>query len=103
MGAFNTVEVVRLIPCPRCGDTGLINVQFAYGDTQQYRYSMGDQIRWGGNNVGEPGLGEVRILGTPEYCRVCGMGIDTEYVLVVENGKIARYELATAKDIAELE
>lgn len=95
--------MVRIIPCPRYGDTGLIDVQFAYGDTQQCRYLIGDQIRWGRNDVGEPGQGEVRILGTPEYCRVCGMGIETEYVLVVENGKIVRYELATAKDIAELE
>lgn len=103
MGAFNTVELVRLVPCPRCGDSGLIAVQFAYGDTQQYAYSMGDVIRWGGNDVGEPACGEVKILGTPEYCQVCGLDVEGEYVLVIENGRIARYHSATAEDVAQLQ
>jgi hypothetical protein len=45
MSAYNTVEVKRLVPCRRCGDAGVIKVQFAYGDTQQYSYSMGDEIK----------------------------------------------------------
>jgi hypothetical protein len=43
MSAYNTVKVKRLVPCRRCGDAGVIKVQFAYGDTQQYSYSMGDK------------------------------------------------------------
>ena len=103
MGAFNTVEVVRIDPCLRCGDAGLIAVQFAYGDTQQYAYSIGDAIRWGGNDIGEPIQGEVRVLGTPEHCRVCGLDVEDEYVLVIENDRIVRYEKAAAQDIAELQ
>jgi len=102
MGAYNTVDVVRLAPCPRCGDTGLVAVQFAYGDTQQYSYKIGDLIRWGGNDIGEFTQKSVRILGTPEYCRKCGFEVEGEYVLVVDCGKLARYEQATARDVAEL-
>lgn len=102
MGAFNTVDVLRLDPCPRCCDIGLITVQFAYGDTQQYRYSVGDFIRWGGNDIGEQ-LPEVRILGTPEDCRVCGLGVEDEYILTIRDGRITGYERAPARDIRELQ
>lgn len=47
MSAYNTVSIKRLVPCRRCGDTGEIKVQFAYGDTQQHSYAMGDKISWG--------------------------------------------------------
>jgi len=102
MGVYNTADVVRLVPCPRCGDTGLIAVQFAYGDTQQYSYKIGDSIRWGGNDIGKFTQNPVRILGIPEYCRRYGLEVEDEYVLIVDGGKLMCYEQATARDIAEL-
>jgi len=103
MSAYNTVSVKRLVPCRRCGDAGVIKVQFAYGDTQQYSYAMGDEIKWGGNDVGTPTDGKVLLLGTPEYCRTCGIDIPEEYVLCVDKGRLADYRLATPADIRELE
>ena len=64
--------------------------QFAYGDTQQYSYSIGDAISWGGNDIGEKGRSEVSVLGTPEYCRVCGLAVEGEYVLIIRNNRIGR-------------
>lgn len=103
MGAYNTVDVVRLIPCPRCGDTGWIAVQFAYGDTQQYIYSIGDAIRWGGNDIGRRTDTEVDVLGTPEYCGTCGLEIDGEYVLSINRARLVGYRLASRQDVATLE
>lgn len=103
MSAFNTVDVIRLEPCPRCGDTGAIAVQFAYGDTQQHSYSIGDTLSWGGNDIGERGRSEVSVLGTPEYCRVCGLAVEGEYVLIISNDRIVGYRKASLEDIAELE
>lgn len=99
MGAFNTVTLKRLIPCVRCGDTGYIDVQFKYGDTQQYHYVLGDCIVWGGNDVGEPEGGNVAVLGTPEYCKVCGLEISEEYVIDIVSGCLADYRLATPEDM----
>jgi len=45
----------------------------------------------------------VRVLGIPEYCRVCGLDVEGEHVLIVENGRIVRYEKATAEDVAGLQ
>lgn len=103
MSAYNTVSIKRLVPCRRCGDTGEIKVQFAYGDTQQHSYAMGDKISWGGNDVGVPTDGKVLLLGTPEHCPTCGIDIPEEYVLCVENGRLADYRLATPADIRELQ
>jgi hypothetical protein len=103
MSAYNTVTVKRLIPCRRCGDDGEIQLQFAYGDTQQYSYAMGDEIRWGGNAVGTPTNDEVCVLATPEYCLKCGIDIPEEYVLCVDKGRLAGYRLATPADIRKLE
>lgn len=102
MGAFNTVSLKRLLPCERCGDEGFIEVQFKYGDTQQHHYQMGDKILWGGNDIGTPNKGEVALLGTPEYCGVCGLPVPEEYVLLVINGYLGTYRLASPDDIAQL-
>jgi len=97
MSAYNTVEVKRLVPCRRCGDAGVIKVQFAYGDTQQYSYSMGDEIKWGGNDVGTPTDRKVQLLGTPEYCPTCGLNIPEEYVICVDKGRLADCRLEVRK------
>lgn len=103
MAAFNTVSVKRLVPCTRCGDEGSIEVQFAYGDTQQLHYGMGDEIRWGGNDVGDRDAEHVFILGTPEYCRRCGVLVPEEYVLHIKQNRLVDYRLATPEDVATLE
>lgn len=49
MGAFNTVQTSHT--CPSCDAKVDTDVQFKFGDTFQYEYSVGDTIRWGGNDI----------------------------------------------------
>lgn len=102
MAAFNTVRARRLVRCPRCSDAGTINLQFAYGDTWQYQYELGDLLRWGGNDVGIRSE-SARVLAFPEPCPVCGRDIEGEYVLEIEGGRLAGHRLATARDVEELQ
>jgi len=53
MGAFNTVRAT--LACPACGKVGEFEIQF--------EYRIGDALRWGGNQVGRPGAGRVRVEG----------------------------------------
>ena len=99
MGAFNVVTIKRVFPCTRCGDTGDIQVQFKYGDTQQHHYSLGDRVTWGGNDIGVPSGSLVEILATPEYCQRCGLEVPGDYVLFLDDGQITGYRLATPEDI----
>jgi plastocyanin len=45
----------------------------------QHRYKVGDPIRWGGNDVGEPGHKVVVVEGYPERCPKCGQNPDQTY------------------------
>jgi hypothetical protein len=71
MSAYNTVVLPRQTNCPHCGSGIRPRIQFKYGDTQQHDYSVGDRIKWGGNDIGKPAR-LVTALGYPEDCPVCG-------------------------------
>lgn len=88
MGAFN---VVRLeLECPRCRSLVDVSVQFKYGDTWQHEYAIGDELRWGGNDVGVPGRKLVAVDGVAESpCPGCGQSEWDLYVFV-DDGKISR-------------
>ena len=64
MGAFNEVEGDAV--CSHCGLNARFVVQFKYGDTWQLEYRLGDKLRWGGNDEGEPGLPRVVVEGIGE-------------------------------------
>lgn len=70
MGAFN----VLLVPdrCSVCGSDVERRVQFAWGDVWQHVYRVGDTLRWGGNDEGDPGLRRVVVEAAAERCPVCG-------------------------------
>lgn len=85
MGAFNTLSLEET--CPACGEKVKVRVQFKYGDTWQYGYKIGDQIRWGGNDIGKPGLRRVILDGAAEPCQKCGYEA-MDYEILVENDKI---------------
>jgi hypothetical protein len=72
MSTFNELVLATGAACPACGAPSEIVVQFRYGDTWQHRYQVGDQVRWGGNDVGQPGRHLVVVAGYPERCEVCG-------------------------------
>jgi hypothetical protein len=69
MSAYNIVRTS--VSCPECGDTSRQAIQFKFGDTWMYEYSIGDTLRWGGNDIGRPRLGKVLVAGTSEECLVC--------------------------------
>ena len=70
--AYNEVLRAGEEVCPRCESKIDRLVQFKYGDIWQHRFAIGDRIRWGGNDVGEPGYELVVALGYPGECPVCG-------------------------------
>jgi hypothetical protein len=50
MGAFN---VLKFRWQSRSGEpVHDLRVQFKYGDTWQHEYVLGDEVRWGGNDIG---------------------------------------------------
>lgn len=81
MGALNTVHVD--MPCRVCGGISRRAIQFRYGDVWQYDYALGDRLRWGGNDVGEPGLAEVVVYGIAEDCPYCEPRVGDEFEILV--------------------
>jgi hypothetical protein len=65
------------------------DVQFKYGDTWQNVYRIGERIRWGGNDLGEP-ADYVIVTGVGDVCPVCGFDPDPEllYEIAVRDGVI---------------
>jgi len=89
MSAFNTVRASA--ECPRCHSHVEIKVQFKYGDTRQYEYGLGDDLRWGGNDIGIPGKSSIVVDGVAETpCPKCGFDDEWEFYVFVERDKISR-------------
>ena len=94
MGAFNTLNVVQI--CPSCKEKVKFRIQFKYGDTWQHEYKIGDQIQWGGNDIGKPGLKRVVLDGTAEHCPKCGYE-DIDYEILIGHDKIISVQQASNK------
>jgi hypothetical protein len=95
MGAFNTVS--GTVPCPSCGAVVDVEVQFKYGNTWQFAYKIGEKLRWGGLDVGGPGLGHVVVDGVVEQiCPKCALD-EWEVYVHVENDRIIRIENANGR------
>jgi hypothetical protein len=94
MGAFNDLHTV--VRCSYCHELTDRTIQFKYGDTWQHDYQVGDALRWGGNDVGEPGLGRVRVRGVSDPCPTCGQE-DQEFYVIVENDHLNGVEYAPEK------
>lgn len=91
MSAFNRLRAG--VRCPNCGNTAEQVIQFKFGDVWQHDYQLGDVLRWGGNDVGRPGLAKVSVSGAGEECPVChsrGEG----FSVVVEADVLASVEAA---------
>jgi len=69
MSAFNLVSSKNI--CPVCGELGDFLVQFKFGNTWQLKYKVGDFIKWGGNDIGTPGIRRVRVEGIGGPCPHC--------------------------------
>ncbi len=64
MGAFNVIKINHV--CKSCKINVMIQVQFKYGDIWQYEYSLGDSLKWGGNDTGVSGRRKVIVDGVSE-------------------------------------
>ena len=96
MGAFNTVQTRVL--CPTCKAPLSVCVQFKYGDTWQNEYSEGDQLRWGGNDIGTPGKRLVVVDGVAEdVCPKCGYDEERGFYVFIEHDRISRVAPATGE------
>ena len=84
MGAFNTITAP--VACPNCGVVSEFEVQFKYGDVWQHHYRVGDPLRWGGNDVGQPGFQEVVVEGIGGPCPACGEKfLDFDVVMIADH------------------
>lgn len=89
MGAFNTVLVSA--QCPSCGVQGDVRVQFKYGDRWQYAYRVGDALKWGGNDLGVPGMASVVTDGVAETpCPHCGFDGEWAFYVFIDRDIISR-------------
>lgn len=71
MGSFNILFAE--ISCSNCGNKYEGKIQFKFGNTWQLRYRIGEVLKWGGNDIGAPGLLKVKVYGILEsdICPVC--------------------------------
>jgi hypothetical protein len=96
MGAFNTVRATAV--CPSCEDAVPVVVQFKYGNTRQFEYKLGDELCWGGNQIGTPGKRRVVLEGVVENsCAVCGADREWSIYLFVENDRLVSAETADGR------
>ena len=102
MGTFNTVSAD--LACPRCGSRAIRRIQFKYGNLRLHEYKVGDQLVWGGVDVGRPGRARVVADGIMEDCEKCGldeadfevwMEVDRIVSVVASSG---RYDFASARE-----
>lgn len=88
MRAFNVLVEER--SCPNCGVLVTLEIQFKYGDTSQYRYRIGDAVRWGGNDIGRDGFPLVVASGIAE-CPRCG--VDTDFDVWIRANRLERADV----------
>jgi hypothetical protein len=91
MGAFNVLQV--RLRCLSCKEQVGLRLQFKYGDTWQLEYEVGDELRWGGNDIGKPGARRVVLDAPAEPCPNCGFRGDFE--IFVQNGRITGFQPAS--------
>ena len=96
MGAFNKVR--GRASCPRCHNSVEVVGQFKFGNVRQLDYQVGDTLRWGGNDLGHPGLRHVVVdVVADGPCARCGFSEEWDLYLHVRHGVLERIETATGQ------
>lgn len=92
MGAFNTL--ITTLQCPHCKKNYEGRIQFKYGQTWQHIYKLGDQLEWGGLEVGIPGTPKVKAYGIleNEICTHCDKTMPDEFDIYIFNDVLTRVE-----------
>jgi hypothetical protein len=80
-------------------------VQFKYGNTWQFEYTVGDELRWGGNQIGVPGKTCVVLEGVSEHpCPNCGYDGEWNLDVLVKDDRLVSAETSTGRyDFAKAE
>lgn len=94
MGTFNTLRVS--CECPRCNIQGEFEIQFKHGDTWQLEYLIGEELRWGGADIGKKCDRLVRIHGIGGPCNNCGEDF-IQFDILLEKNRFKNVEAASAK------
>lgn len=94
MSAFNTVAA-PLVDEDRLKEV-TVKVQFKYGECRQYEYSIGDALRWGGNDVGLQGMHHVVVDGCLDGS-IAYNGIPEDYEVHIVDNVIARVVPSSGK------
>jgi hypothetical protein len=83
MGLFNTVTVAA--ECPWCGKRSTMDVQFKEGKLWQYRYKIGDELRWPEGK--KPNLRRRIVSGIAIPCRYCVKDF-IDFDIVIDKNRI---------------
>lgn len=88
MGMYNILKTE--VQCAHCKNFFRGSIQFKFGDTWLYEYSIGDTIKWGGLDIGSSGYDRVQVYGILEEdkCLICGLEVEYEYDIIVEKNII---------------
>ena len=89
MGSFNIL--ITEIECSNCEVKSPVRIQFKFGNTWQLHYKIGDAITWGGNDIGNPNLTNVKAYGIAEstICPSCNEDrIPEEYDVFIKDNVI---------------
>jgi hypothetical protein len=97
MGTFNILKTN--MQCVNCKDTFEISVQFRFSDTWQHEYSIGNELKWGGNDIGRTGNPIVEVYGIAanNICPHCKFVNQEEFDVIIKNNIIVR--IMPIKDI----
>ena len=103
MSAFNTL--LAEVECSICHQKYEARVQFKFGDTWQHEYHIGEKIKWGGNDIGNPNISKVKAYGVLEInqCPICGkVNGYNEFDIIIENDRIIKINpLSNIKDYSK--
>jgi hypothetical protein len=92
MGVFNILQL-QMAACPICLHQQDWKVQFKYGDCWMFTYNLYDNLKWGGNDVGEKDASVVLIDGIVDAPCVNCKGDDIYARIFVDDGKLVAASL----------
>ncbi|MFC3894116.1 hypothetical protein ACFOWZ_21785 [Lentzea rhizosphaerae] len=90
---FNILWISPPEWCPSCGSGKNRGVQFKYGALDQGDYRIGDTLRWGELDEGEPGRRHVVVLGQGLGCVNCGYNDDEDFRIDIKSDVLVSAEV----------
>ena len=95
MGAFNTVN--HVVDCPSCGHPAPVSVQFKYGLRSQFKYNIGNLIKFHASCKTAPESAVVADGITDGACPSCGTEPELDMFVFFAHGVITNVEVADGR------